>query len=337
MEEQNRTIWLDVVRIVACFLVCTIHSPMPNGRHSLCLSLCNYLSAPCIGLFFMVSGALLFPVRQPLRLFLKKRLFRILFPLFVWSCVSVATHYLLGDISGETAIRKILCIPFSPVDGVYWFLYAILGLYLFAPLISPALENLAHAKYLLLLWGITLVMPYVNGWIPGTWDLNGNVRHVLGSFSGYLGYMVLGYYLRYMPISWNHLLARFYAPGLVLAILIPAYFINGRHASVTNDMLYGYLTINVAALAFIYFTLIMGVSTISCARLMFRGGGRHILLHQKNNHRPFTKKFWDLSYTHSCHAAVSLAVMGDLSSNSRLRCPNSHRVYPDVRPLLSSD
>lgn len=216
----------------------------------------------------MVSGALLFPVRQPLRLFLKKRIARILIPLFVWSCVSVATHYLLGDISGETAIRKILCIPFSPVDGVYWFLYAILGLYLFAPLISPALENLAHAKYLLLLWGMTLVMPYVNAWIPGTWDLNGNVRHVLGSFSGYLGYMVLGYYLRYMPISWNHLLARFYAPGLVLAILIPAYFINGRHASVTNDMLYGYLTINVAALAFIYFTLIMRFKPVSCL-----GGG----------------------------------------------------------------
>ena len=60
---KERIIYLDYLRCIACLMVILMHSPMPNlGTNSLILSAISYLSAPCIGLFFMVSGALLLPI-----------------------------------------------------------------------------------------------------------------------------------------------------------------------------------------------------------------------------------------------------------------------------------
>lgn len=220
----------------------------------------------------MVSGALLFPVRQPLKNFVVRRLKRILIPLLFWSLAAVGIHYGLGQLSGEEALNLIFRIPFVPVEGVYWFMYTILGLYLFAPLLSPAIEKMAHARYMLVLWSITLCLPYLNAWLPGIWILRGDFYHSLSEFGGYMGYMVLGYYLRHASLSWKTLFKYFYLPGALLILGIPAFFMNGRYAHVTNEMLYGYLTINVAALCVIYFTLIQKIGTISSSSFVSRGG-----------------------------------------------------------------
>ena len=255
-SSQSRLYWLDTIRVLACFLVCLIHAPLPEptSQGSLWLSAYNYLSAPCIGLFFMVSGALLFPVKTDISTFIRKRLLRIGIPLLFWSAVCVIVFWLTGKISFNEAMGTFLLSPFKPVTGVYWFMYCILGLYLFAPIISPAISNEKVARYFLILWSISLILPYLNAWIPNYWNIKGNVTHPLFEFSGYLGYMVLGYYLRHHLPSWKSYICKISIPGIFLAIIIPLYFLNGRYTGVTNDMLYGYLTINVACLCVIYFT-----------------------------------------------------------------------------------
>ena len=260
-EQENnlhkRILYLDAIRVLACLLVCVIHSPLPtNGTGSIWISLYNYLSAPCIGLFFMVSGALRFPVNLPLKTFLKRRASRIMIPLGVWSIISVSVYVILGQISIDDGIWKILKIPFFPVEGVYWFMYTILGLYLFAPLLSSAIGKIIYTKYMLILWGMTLCLPYVNAFLPHYWDLRGDFYHPLGEFAGYMGYMVLGYYLLHTEFSWKTLFLKIIIPGFLLAAIIPAYFMNGRFAGVTNEMLYGSLTINVTGLCVVIFCLI---------------------------------------------------------------------------------
>lgn len=252
---QTRLYWLDTVRVLACFLVCLIHAPLPDtsGQGSLWLSVYNYVSAPCIGLFFMVSGALLFPVKLDIGTFIRKRLLRIGLPLLFWSAVCVFVFWLAGKLSFHSAILSFLQSPFKPVTGVYWFMYTIFGLYLIAPIISPAIANEKLTRYFLLLWCITLLLPYANAWLPGYWSLSGNIYHPFYEFHGYLGYMVLGYYLRHHLPAWKTYICKISIPGGILAIIIPLYFLNGRHAGVTNDMLYGYLTINVACLCVIAF------------------------------------------------------------------------------------
>ena len=253
---KPRVPWLDSVRVVACFLVCLIHAPIPREEGSLWLSAYNYLSAPCIGLFFMLSGALLFPVRDPLSVYLPKKLKRIVLPLVFWSVVCVAWQVASGKIEVAVGLNKLALAPFHPVHGVYWFLYVLLGLYLFAPLVSAALEKVSHTKYWLALWGLSLVMPYLNAWIPEAWPVRGDYYHILSTFGGYMGYMVLGYYLRHHPISRKALLEKWLLPSALAIVLIPTYFMNGRYETISNDMLYGYLTINVALLCILYFTML---------------------------------------------------------------------------------
>ena len=71
---NQRDTALDIIRLLDCFMVVLMHSPMPlvnaNGPF---LAAMSYFMAPCIGLFFMVSGALLLPVKTDYFTFLRRR------------------------------------------------------------------------------------------------------------------------------------------------------------------------------------------------------------------------------------------------------------------------
>ena len=70
---RQRDVSLDIIRIVACVFVVAMHSPMPSDNaNGVFLVALSYFTAPCNGLFFMVSGALLLPVKKSIRHFSKK-------------------------------------------------------------------------------------------------------------------------------------------------------------------------------------------------------------------------------------------------------------------------
>lgn len=72
---RQRDVSLDIIRIVACVFVVAMHSPMPSDNaNGVFLVALSYFIAPCIGLFFMVSGALLLPVKEEYPTFLKKKI-----------------------------------------------------------------------------------------------------------------------------------------------------------------------------------------------------------------------------------------------------------------------
>lgn len=87
---KSRDVSLDIIRILACCMVVLMHSPIPSAdAPGPFLTALSYLTAPCIGLFFMVSGALLLPVRQSYPEFLRSRMGRILGPTLFWTAVYV--------------------------------------------------------------------------------------------------------------------------------------------------------------------------------------------------------------------------------------------------------
>lgn len=62
--NKERLYHADVVRIVACLMVVLMHSPMPGDKLiPVFTSGLTYLTMPCIGLFFTLSGYLLLPVK----------------------------------------------------------------------------------------------------------------------------------------------------------------------------------------------------------------------------------------------------------------------------------
>ena len=95
--KHNRIEWLDTVRVVAMLMVILMHAPIPGRKleFSYLLGGLSYLTGPCIGLFFMASGALILPVRMPLKYFLRKRFSRILFPTILWSLFYILVKFFL--------------------------------------------------------------------------------------------------------------------------------------------------------------------------------------------------------------------------------------------------
>ena len=162
----------------------------------------TYLTMPCIGLFFTLSGYLLLPVKTtPSDSFSWAwgRIKKFLWPLLIWTLVYLLVNGTL--LSGDSAkIVKSLCsIPFSPQEGVLWFMYVLIGLYFVAPVISPWLQqtNKKTLQCYLALWGVSLLFPYLMPFI----NIRDNAYGVLYYMSGFLGYFLLGYYIRHYGIT----------------------------------------------------------------------------------------------------------------------------------------
>ncbi|MEG2319711.1 MAG: acyltransferase family protein, partial [Mucinivorans sp.] len=98
-----------------------------------------------------------------------------------------------------------------------WYIYMLVGLYLFMPIISSWMEQASKRdiQYFLAIWLITLCLPYLQILAPvlgytgnyGNMGLLGvcdwNPYGMLYNFSGFLGYIVLAYYLMRFPLEWS--------------------------------------------------------------------------------------------------------------------------------------
>ena len=97
-------------------MVIIMHAPMPSDRIIGVFTWgITYLTMPCIGLFFALSGALLLPVKKsPLDSvnFVKKRGGRFILPVLLWSLIYLFVNgtFTAGDIN--MLIKSILSLPF---------------------------------------------------------------------------------------------------------------------------------------------------------------------------------------------------------------------------------
>ena len=180
----NRDGALDVIRVIACLMIVLMHSPMPGlGTSGPVLSGISYLTAPGIGMFFMVSGALLLKVNvvQPFetKIFLRRRFAKILVPLVFWSIV--------GWVLKQYGVKN------TELD-ILWFMYCLAGIYVLTPILSRWLSvaSIKEVEFYLVLWLATLCVPFVKLFTP----VNESDTSWLYYFHGYVGYYVLGFYLK---------------------------------------------------------------------------------------------------------------------------------------------
>lgn len=202
MVKKRRVYYLDMMRLFACFLVVMTHSVMHNkAENGTWLSLMSFVCSPSSEMFLMLSGAILLPVHTDMRTFYKRRFVKLLPPMIVWSIFGLILRYCQGRLTGSEAWMRFVLIPFKPVEGVYWFLYVMIGLYLFAPLISSWLEQASkrQIEFVLGLWLLNMLLPWVELVIPGFYNQDGSYYWPLCYFGGFLGYWLLGYYLRKYP------------------------------------------------------------------------------------------------------------------------------------------
>lgn len=303
---KKQIVWLDAVRLFAFFFLLCCHAADPFYATA------TYANAdaggpvdpamltwgerwmafvrPCVPLFVMITGALMFPVRQSMGAFYKKRILRVLWPFLIWSVL----YYLFPCITGllgldksivytcfiwaesdsqsfQSSLANILRIPytFSFIAQHMWYIYMLIGLYLYMPIFSAWVERATkrQMQVVLGLWGLSTFLPYFHQFVSTyafgtcTWNSFGLFYY----FAGFNGYLLLGHYLRYQ-VNWSW--SRTWPVALVLLVagFLVTYLGYGYIMSLPDktpemiELFWTYNTINVACMSAAWFLLLKHVS-----------------------------------------------------------------------------
>lgn len=267
-QLQRRIPYLDILRVIACLLVILIHTPIRQydayyNTPSVASAVYTVLVAVNCNLFFMITGALLLPVATSGKRFIKRRLRVVLFPLIVWSIVYLLEHaFLLHNFTP----RLLPSILFNPVEGLLWYAYVLLVIYVTLPLVSKCIEAIGKrgVETLLVLWVLSSFIPYQHGMFIEASQYSHNM---FGAFANYYGYVLLGYYMHHhgLPVftrehglKWAFLLALGMVGMPLLEFCVQGHFgiTWQQHIdTVTND-----ISVNNIAMATLLFALVQRFS-----------------------------------------------------------------------------
>jgi surface polysaccharide O-acyltransferase-like enzyme len=194
-KTHQRLMWLDNARVVATLAVIVVHVATPgvvNG--STTAQAYDAAARFCVPVFVMLTGALVLPQVMPLSDFLSKRVRRLLLPFVLWSLVYLAFYLGLKIRNeGEAGLNGLAnWVITQLVHGSaphLWYVYMIVGIYLFIPIIRPWVITASNKAILLFLalWIITLAISQQQLFLGSPLDLR--------YFSGFAGYLLLGYYV----------------------------------------------------------------------------------------------------------------------------------------------
>lgn len=233
---MKRIVYLDYIRVVACFLVMLVHASeyfygfippelLEDGAAAsnlagpksylfseadrLWVSIYDGMSRIAVPLFMIVSAFLLVPMKeeQTMGEFYAKRFKRVVPPIVAFMLIYSLLPLLWGGMEWAQSANdlKRLLFNFPSMAGHFWFIYPLLGLYLFIPIISPWLRKATAKEELVFigLFALSTCMPFLNRWVGEVWgQCFWNEYHLLWNFSGYLGYLVLAHYIR-VHLNWE--------------------------------------------------------------------------------------------------------------------------------------
>ena len=243
-RAARREGWVDALRIVACAMVvlshCCDHFTAAfdsNYPFFLTGAAIGSLVRPCVPLFVMMSGVLLLPINGDISLsrFYKKRVSRVLIALIFWSLLLPVACYFYFNSVGVNSVNPAVDLTAYTRSGLVnrlwswifnfnydttplWYLYMLLGLYLAMPIVNAWLATASRKdlRTVLVVWVATLFIPIIKIVAPicgyvgnyGNLDIWGGCDwNVYGTFyymSGFMGYILLAYYMVKYPLSWSN-------------------------------------------------------------------------------------------------------------------------------------
>ncbi len=238
---QERLVWCDAMRLLAFFFLLCCHAADPFYAAAAYASggeatspefitwgtLWGSFVRPCVPLFVMLTGVLTLPVKVSMTRFYRRRIPRVLFPFVIWSVIYYMTPWFIGIMGFDgNAVRALFCwaesdslalgdaiarvarIPytFSFIASHMWYIYMLIGMYLYLPILSAWVERATkrEKEIVLMLWGLSTMLPYFTTYVSrycfGTCEWN--AFGLFYYFAGFSGYLLLGHYIReYVHLS----------------------------------------------------------------------------------------------------------------------------------------
>ncbi len=232
--QPKRIEWLDLLKFIAIFMMIAVHctdNVTPEQRsepwYNMWGSLYGSLLRPAIPLFLMVTGVLLLPVKETMTGFYKKRMMRLIVPFLIWSVAYNLFPWVSGLLGCELstineffawvtpshsfsdAIKDVLMIPFAFTYYAtqMWYVYALIGIYLFLPIFSAWVKQASKREQQIFLgiWFVSLFIPYLRQFlVQDLWGVcSWNEFGMLYYFAGFNGFLLLGYYMKNNPLNWS--------------------------------------------------------------------------------------------------------------------------------------
>ena len=311
MTSENRLVWCDAIRLLAFFMLLCCHAADPfyaaaayassgTSTHPEMVEWAirwGSLVRPCVPLFVMLTGVLSLPVKSSMESFYQKRIPRVLFPFLIWSVLYYLTPWFTGLLGLDNSIViklfswaetdsqalsdglvNVARIPyaFSFIACHMWYIYMLIGLYLYLPIFSAWVERATRRQkeIILGLWALSTFLPYFTEYISkyafGTCEWNS--FGLFYYFAGFNGYMLLGHYIQhYVNWSWTKTLS--VALPLLLAGFLITY--NG-YSYIMNlpdktpeqvELFWTYNTPNVAMMTLACFLLVYRIRITADSRL----------------------------------------------------------------------
>lgn len=219
MKERNHSI--DLLRSLAILAVLIVHVAGFYVDKLGGTSISNWWFAHgvdsalrfCVPVFVMISGVLLLWREESYGIFIKKRLTRVLLPYIIWN----TCYVIVTNIYTPMSIAQIFQDLIFWGSSIYWFVFMIVWLYCFIPIINPWIRKAKREDlyFFLLLWSITSNIQIFLPQVSFGWDFR--------YFSGFLGYAILWYVLSQSNITKTYLFPLFYCLGFMIT-LIGTYF-----------------------------------------------------------------------------------------------------------------
>lgn len=205
LPSTDRQINIDLLRILACFMVVIMHTAVLNGLlevsvfggGALKLNRYDFAVRSAIPLFFMISGKL-FLGRQSsvsIPVLYKKNILRLLIIYIVWSFL-----YALDSVGLAASSAHPSSLINAAVKSPWhlWYLPALIGVYLLIPILwaFTKYENGKYLKYyvaLFVVFGVIYTTLLSGSFIyPG---IATQISKFTCELCGYSGYFILGYFI----------------------------------------------------------------------------------------------------------------------------------------------
>ncbi len=215
---QNRVAFIDTTRAAAIFMVLIVHAceffyigtRQFTDSEIFWAGFIDSALRVSVPIFVMISAYLLVPTKERMELFYKNRLPKILTPFLFWSIIYATLPALWGAFATEEIATRLLRIPYMFNDGHLWYIYMFVGVVLFIPIISAWLKSATkrEVQIFIAIWFVASFHHYLkyfadtNEWISIFGECKWNEFSTFWNFSGYIGYVVLAYYIRQF-IDWS--------------------------------------------------------------------------------------------------------------------------------------
>lgn len=272
----GRLAYADLLRAVAMLAVIIVHlagsqlGNVPVGSAEFhVLNAYDGLTHWCVPVFIMLSGMFLLDPKHSLsssKLFFG-HILRMLVALVVWgTAYALVTQVSAAGLSWASIKAALWQVLQGKTHFHLWFLYMIVGLYLITPILRAFVRGASRADFhwfFLLCFVFANLLPTLLRLRPSQtvslWVNNLNLHLVLG----YVGYYVLGYYLKTYTISRaaEYLIYILGILGAVVTVGGTAWLSQQR--GVFAQTLYNYDSPNIALMSvavFVFFRYVLGVS-----------------------------------------------------------------------------